>query len=103
MDPLLTWAGDSPMAPRSPVSVRRHRIMDVLRSGWMWECAVHQRHRGFHRFDTHTDLILARMRKPSRPHPWERAMAGAIQHWHEYHDPNPCTCCAAKHRPERMA
>lgn len=55
------------------------------RSAWMWECAEHPRHRGYHHDHRLKDHVLARAGKPPDTPPFERAIAGALEHWGRYH------------------
>lgn len=80
----------------SPVRVRR--VWSRLRERvlWMWECTAEScpRARGYHHNQRQKDRILARMGKPPDTPPFDRAVAGAIRHWHRFHDPTgPCQCC----------
>lgn len=66
----------------------------MLKSGWLWSCTVHTRARGFHWDYSHrrTDRYRERQGLPPDTHPWHRAITGALNHYHRYHQPKGCTC-----------
>lgn len=81
-------SGDAPVRVYRVWSRLRHRTV------WCWECRLCERARGYHHNQRRKDYVLAHMGKPPDTPPYERALAGAIKHWHRYHDPaGPCTCC----------